>query len=265
MYAAHVPDSALHGQMEVYPMREHEVETLAKAIASVNAQHDAYPEEGLSSFLSMRGNAYDGKLMVVGRSVNGWRTTWEPSSQPVGAEIGISEQTLKDVSGKNKCPMLWVTDIWDKNDSPTDNYRTNSSAFWRVIRRVVHKLDIADIDKETWPSHLVWSNLFKLSDSDEGNPSEALQRIQFETCVDLLSTELMTYKPKHVLMLTGLNWAKPFLDKLKIPWHKPSGSMYVEAVANFNGQSIVVAQHPQGKKEDPFVKEVILRFGELKG
>jgi len=104
-----------------------------------------------------------------------------------------------------------------------------------------------------------------LSDSDEGNPSEALQRLQFETCAELLSTEFTTFKPKKVLMLTGLNWAKTFLDKLEIPWHKPSDSQYVEAIAKFNGLSIVVAQHPQGKKEAPFVKEVILNFGELQG
>lgn len=241
-------------------MRKYEVETLAKAIASANGQHCSYPEKELSSFLSMKGDLYNGKLMIIGRAVNGWRTTWKPDTKTQDEAMSLSEETLKNVTRPNRCPMLWVTDIWNGKESSSDKYKTRTSAYWRVAKMTVQKLNIADTNHNYWPSYLVWSNLYKLSHSTKGNPSERLQKIQFEACIELLLAELITYKPEKLLMLTGLSWARPFLKKLGIPFIKPSDTAYVEGVAKFNDTTIVVAQHPQGKKEGLLVGEVISNF-----
>lgn len=241
-------------------MRRNEVEILAKAIALANGDHDAYPENELSSFLSMKGDLYDAKLMIVGRAVNGWRTTWNPEEKAPTDAMSLSEETLKDVTRLNRCPMLWVTDIWNGKKNSTDKYKTRTSAYWRVAKKTAKGLKMSDVRNNDWPSFLVWSNLYKLSHSKRGNPSEKLQKIQFEACAELLSLELKIYKPKNLLMLTGLNWAKPFLVKLGIPFQKPSDTTYVEGVAQFDGTKIVIAQHPQGKKEGLLVGEAISKF-----
>lgn len=239
-------------------MRRDEVETLAKAITLANEDHDAYPEKELSSFLSMKGDLYDAKLMIVGRAVNGWRTTWNPEEKASSDAMSLSEETLKDVTRLNT--MLWVTDIWNGKENSPDNYKTRTSAFWRVAKKTAKGLKIADVRIRNWPSFLVWSNLYKLSHSKQGNPSEKLQKIQFEACAELLLLELKAYKPENLLMLTGLNWAKPFLIKLGIPFYKPSDTTYVEGVAQFDGTKIVIVQHPQGKKEGLLVSEAISKF-----
>ncbi|TSK08500.1 MAG: hypothetical protein FPO08_04100 [Geobacter sp.] len=241
-------------------MRREEVETLAKAIALANENHDAYPENELSSFLSMKGDQYDGKLMIVGRAVNGWRTTWTPGEKTSSDAMNLSKETVEDVTRPNRCPMLWVTDIWNGKENSSNKYKTRTSAYWRVAKKTVEGLNIADVRSKDWPSFLVWSNLYKLSHSEQGNPSERLQKIQFKACAELLMSELKAYKPANVLMLTGLNWAKPFLVELGIQYYKPSDTTFVEGVAQFEGTKIVIAQHPQGKKEGLLVGEVLSKF-----
>lgn len=68
--------------------------------------------------------------------------------------------------------MLWVKDGW----GATDRYNTKRSAFWRAVRGVVEGLGISDVEHDTWSSHLVWSNLYKLSPADGGNPSDPSAR-----------------------------------------------------------------------------------------
>ena len=155
--------------------------------------------------------------------------------------------------------MSWVSDHWSTKDRPvSEKYRTNRSAFWRTTRRVVKELNIADVDTVEWPSHLVWSNLYKVSPATGGNPSDFLCDLQLSGCSDLLRLELQTYQPKRVLFLTGSNWADAFLKDIMI--HKTDGFDYVSGTGIVEGARFVIVSHPQGKCETQWVNEVLEAF-----
>ena len=154
--------------------------------------------------------------------------------------------------------MEWVTECWGNQQ----DYNTKKSAFWRVIRSVVGELGIAEIEQSNWPSHLVWSNLYKVAPEKGGNPNNTLCNIQFSGCCSLLEIELLNNIPKRLLFLTGLGWAEPFLGNIcsvvKNGWD------HVEATGKYECNnktvSVVVATHPQGKPEKKWVQEVIEAF-----
>ena len=215
----------------------------------------------LTGFLAMKGPLYKpGGLMVVGRAVNGWCDGVLPTCLADSAfRTAFSRRVEQSV---NDHPMEWVRDHWG------GEYRYNArrSAFWRVIRGVTVGLSIAREDDREWPLHLVWSNLYKLSPEKGGNPRGALVDAQLPGCKELLELELKNYRPGRLLFLTGKDWADPFVDtrgeKLGvIGWGHRA---YVQRNAKLRAGGIethlVVAVHPQGKSEQPWVADVIQHF-----
>ena len=204
--------------------------------------------------------------MVVGIAVNGWYLETYPCPDEIN-NPDTREQFANAVFDSvtpapgEPCPMLWIT------DNAANNIITRSP-FWQVIRGVVGRLDIADINNRHWPSYLAWSNLYKVSPSADGNPDGQLCGIQFDGCRDLLELELRNYRPKRLLLLTGLNWAKPRFFENICTLRLVHGSQ-VKAIGRFtrNDQTtkIVVAEHPRGRKgkrgqDGPWAQTIIRAF-----
>lgn len=215
-------------------------------------------------FLSMAGHLYKNELMVVGRAPNGWEDGMLPCdlASPTAA-TNYAATIYESVVGTGPCPMSWVTDAWANPDNT--KYNTRKSAFWRVIRGVVAESGIADTDESSWPSHLVWSNLYKVAPEEGGNPGGALRQIQLSHCIALLQQEIDVYLPRRLLLLTGLGWAEPFLGHIAPTFVPTPSGIYVEATGEISRNSghstkIVVAAHPQGKSEGIWVREVIQAF-----
>ena len=209
----------------------------------------------ITGFLAMVGHAYDRGLMVVGRAVNGWADGITPSQLGAPAEVEwYARLVQKSVSGNGECPMYWVTAGWGVGDG----YNTKRSAFWRCIRRVVQDLGIADVEDAGWSSHLVWSNLYKVSPAGGGNPSNVLCEIQFPGCAELLNLELRAYRPARVLFLTGVDWAAPFLQAGGL--QEGVGFHYVKRAGDAHGARCVVAVHPQGKPGAAWAREAVTAF-----
>src|SRR5438034_7217766 len=89
------------------------------------------PAVPLVPFWPLRGALYDGGLLVIGRSVNGWVEDWTAGqlSDPVVRRSAV-ERLRRDAEPLDRCRMQWVTDLWGARDG----YNTHSSAFWRVLR-----------------------------------------------------------------------------------------------------------------------------------
>jgi len=214
----------------------------------------------ITGFLAMKGNLYDldHELMVVGRAVNGWTEGILISELNSHYLIEKYANIVFQSVSHNRCPMSWVTDRWGNDHA----YNTKRSAFWRVVRAVVDNLHIANITEGNWPSHIVWSNLYKVAPAEGGNPSDTICKIQFRGCRSLLGLELTNYSPKRLLFLTGLDWAKPFLEN--ICHLTKTGKTFSEAVGEFKHDNqttkVVIAGHPQGKPEDEWVQEVTEAF-----
>lgn len=212
----------------------------------------------LSGFLAAEGCKYSNELMVVGRAPNGWSCSAYPEKFANPAfQKEFARQIHKREDGQ--CPMTWVREQW----GPGDWTNTKMSAFWRVVRKVTVGLDIAGEGAEDWPCHLVWSNLYKVSPTDGGNPDSPLCDLQFPGCNQLFQIELDTYRPQRLLLLSGWSgWAEWFLPRLD---QAGATAEYVEQTGYLDLASgyrtrVVVACHPRSKPEEPWSSEVLQAF-----
>jgi hypothetical protein len=141
------------------------------------------PDVPLVPFWPLRGAKYDGALLVIGRSVNGWVDDWTARrlADPVTRRAAV-EWLRTDAEPADRCRMLWVTDLWGAKSG----YSTARSAFWRVLRRIVLSDPAVVPDEDQWSSHLVWTNLYKVSPGAGWNPVADLQRTQRHDAIELL-------------------------------------------------------------------------------
>ncbi len=225
-------------------------------LAPIGEARPGLPHRELTGFMATKGCKYSNELMVVGRAANGWVFGAYPEQF---ADAAFRRRFARDVrmSVGGDHPMEWVHHQWGAKNC----YNTKRSAFWRVIRRVTEGLGIVHDSEGNWPCHLVWSNLYKVSPADGGNPySSELYNLQFPGCKDLFEAELRAYMPKRLLLLTGWEgWADWFLPDLDEP---ESSSLYVERVGFLPLSKryqlrVVVACHPQGRPEEQWSRDVI--------
>lgn len=216
----------------------------------------------LTGFMARKGQFYNHEIMVVGRAVNGWiseadaRLANELVDTEKRAHFRIASQCL---DCNSVCSMQWVMNNWT-NTNPRE-YCSNRSAFWRVIKSLVLQFNIDGLNEGNWSSHLVWSNLYKVSPYVGRNPSDKLCWIQLKSCISLFQLELAEYMPKRLLLLTGENWAKDFLPNI-CNGKKVVGN-YIEACGYLNNiqkTKVVVASHPERKNEGVWMQEVYSAF-----
>jgi len=219
----------------------------------------------LTSFAALSGNEYSHELMVVGRSVNGWN----PQFSLRDLEKDKASEIIDKVFTPEKWldpddpiifdnPILWFSKNWGRRNG----YNTKRSAFWRVIHSIVKELGVADVSSSAWPSFICWSNLYKVSPAERGNPSEKLMKTQHNICARILRKEVTVWKPRRVLFLTGMTWAEPFLNEMEFRPGENLPPDPIEADGTiFNRSKVVVGPHPQCKPEKPLVDSIKAVFG----
>ena len=216
-----------------------------------NVHQDLYRDRQrpLTLFVPRQGSKYDGRMMLIGRAVNGWKHDF------ILDDVADEEGRTRFLDGVHRkedqadCPMKWVADLWPR---PKGKYSTSRSAYWRAARKVAAHLGIRGSD---WPSHLAWSNLYKVSPAGTGNPDSELRRAQLDACRRLLRWEVEHFQPKVIVALTGWWWFRDFAEALgadvEVIRDEP-----VEAVGRVGESLLVVAPHPQGKREGHIVERV---------
>ncbi len=208
------------------------------------------------SFCAQWGESYfrlekDRRFMFVGRSVNGW------IHDKLDIDILFGEGEDRIFNREDQ--MRWVKD----REGNKTGYNTRHSAFWRVIRRITKSH--LDIKGDDWVSHMVWSNLFKVSPHKSGmNPDLGLRDIQRNDCIQIFKRELEFFNPGHIIMFTG-GWEGYYLKSLfglernaelpkpvrVIPWSKHETRQYA-----IDGRNFIVTKHPMGKPEDPHINAI---------
>ena len=246
-------------------MREREKELFDELLKAIAEKKNNFPESNgttqLTAFSAVQGPNYskDRGLMVVGRAVNQWAIGWLPDK--VASAEGRKE-IIEDVYKEGEDKKLFTSDSWGDEEQ----YNTHKSAFWRVVKSVTKELQIADVEK-IWRDRLIYTNLYKVSPYEGGNPSDGLCSVQKEACLKLLMEEFIQWTPKWVIFLTGMNWAEPFMKYLKVEGQSYNGLMEFSGklfITQSNSTSnIVVAKHPWGKDERKMVDEIKSAFGEL--
>ena len=218
-------------------------------IEIIYSERDSYAEEKLSLFTPAKGKEYQHELMIIGRATNGWGNKIDKNNKANRKRvIAQIKEALSDDDG-----LEWVIKQWGATKNGI--YNTRKSAFFRLSRMLAQEIIE---NSETVMNKIVWSNLYKAAKLKTGkaNPSDKLCDVQLEICKELLLEEFDLFKPKVVIFLTGWSWAKDFLGSLKNKI-KQSSMTYVEFAGYLNETLIIVAQHPQGKPEEPHYKEIM--------
>jgi hypothetical protein len=225
------------------------------------------PNLELTAFFPVAGESCRGKLMVVGRAVNGWGELPFRAEEclDIKRRAEIFRDAIANVARDSARPLSWVMDKWSSIEPKS--YATGRSAFWRVTRSLCSALIPCEKPDE-WPSSVAWSNLYKIAPSERGNPSNSLCRVQEAQCISLLRQEINHWQPRYVVFLTGKNWAEPFVGALRpVDLHRSNGPVQssgrIPMSANGGFASFAVGPHPQGKPERPLVEELIVALTQL--
>ena len=190
-------------------------------------------------------------ILFVGKAVNGW----------FGKKYQSFEKLL-NITNK----MQWVKDQWNRKktkDSKKQPYITKRSAFWKVIKGIT--LEYYK-DPNQWHSYVAWSNLFKKSPNDRGNPQKIDEKLK-DLCKRILKAEIEILSPKYVIFLTS-GWEEKYkflkylndnqspkmIDEQK--W-KGKNKEYKVGLYNINDTIYITSVHPQGKKEAPHIKTIV--------
>ena len=215
----------------------------ASLIENLAKKGENYFEDELTIFSASAGTDYNGKIMIVGRAVNGWNHYLDPRSERSVQECICSIQNALGVES-----LDWVKTQWGSKEK----YNTKKSAFWRLSKAISA---IANPSVEFHTDSIVWTNLYKAAKESGGNPSERLMNVQFDHCKKILDEEISFYRPEVIIFLTGLNWAKDFLTNATR--REINGDLeYVELVGTYQKCKYIVGQHPQGKNEAIHLKEI---------
>lgn len=235
-------------------MPESPLDVWSRLLSAVEAGAPA-TERGqeFTLFHTSVGSAYDGQLMVVGRAVNGWIPRFTATDLDTDAKRRALVDAERSRLATLACQMGWVSTHWHNRSG----YNTARSAFWRVIRGVVEGL--GDSATTPWPATVAWSNLYRVSPYETGNPPTNLARAQFPMTAELLAHDLRELRPQRVLFLSGLNWLHPFRGTLGLKL-TAVGADGVDARGAWGDAAVVVAKHPQGKREGPMVERILSLF-----
>lgn len=179
-------------------------------------------------------------ILFVGRATNGWLTEERDVTLLLGDRNADNGEIFNCAD-----QMRWI----EGQAGVREGYNTNSSAFWRVIRKVS-----VNFYPEDWSSHVAWSNLCKVAPSGGGNPSNRLYSAQLDACLEILMEEIKFLSPRAVVILTGESWSGDFLRYLnknrsvnfsaQYFW-----SRYYCSVCKIGGINFIQTEHPQCKKE----------------
>ena len=153
-------------------------------------------------FVAMRGSKYidcKTKLFIVGRAANGWSQLAHESAEEFGR---AAEAEFQEKQG-----FQWIDEenkrfIAKPKDSDKSRYFLSKSPFWRTIEQICRKMNILKSEDARFFDYIAWSNLYKISPNNEGNPDNCMCKKQLEVCRKILKREIEEYDPTHILLIT---------------------------------------------------------------
>jgi hypothetical protein len=216
----------------------------------------------LVAFAGLKGQNYKHELLVIGRAANGWRSEYDLTCDDLMHADFVESLVAGLFSQNSPCypSMTFVTDYWGAAKAVKHHANNmRKKAFWRVVKEVVGGLRIANVEDDSWPAYIAWTNLYKISPCAGGNPSDPFCDAQLGSCVKILKEEVMLWNPRRILFLTGLNWADQFLEELGfVQESDKTSSNEIQAIGRLlNGTKVLVLPHPARKPEDPLVEAAI--------
>jgi len=181
-------------------------------------------EQKLTAAPCLVGEQYstqDTKVMIVGRAVNGWQEDF--------GDCSTLEATVDSVITQNNCLNKFASKSTE--DENGNIYYYAKSPFLRMMRQLVGKFTGYE---KNWQQRLVWSNLYKISPRDGGNPSWLMIRDDIPLYAELIKSEILQNKPNVVVFVTDINFFDPYPEKqFDISFRKLLDESYIPE-SNFN-------------------------------
>ncbi len=177
----------------------------------------------LSNFFPVCGAEYGRsgavRLMVVGRAVNGWDEfkAGDEASFMGSAERGMDGKGFSWLGHENKSGVYdneLASESYLNARGEETHYDLRTSPFWRTVKEITRRLYGWEENgiPARWYEHIIWSNLYAIAPKDGGNPDDAMQRIQRDTCRELLLEQIKEFAPTHILFITGQDWFNAFWE-----------------------------------------------------
>ena len=228
-------------------------------LEKLSSYYDRTAFDGFSHFAGMRGYRYSRqpklRMLIVGRSVNGWPSASEGLS---AAEFG---KHMESIFLDDACNGF----SWIKRDTDTgcftngEDYHISRSDFWNYSEAVWRSLDEltgnhAEITDGRWFECIAWTNLYKITEKGK-TPGLRMTRLQHDESAAILREEIERLLPTFILMEIGYSWFSAF-SGLFSSVSAVSDSV-VEATAEFQGIPVVVTARPERMRKEEFRDRVI--------
>ena len=169
-------------------------------------REEAFQGKEVAVFVGMkpkRNHASGIRLMLIGRAVNGWGTELADM-----ATRGEKDRFLEEVCHQWECADRWNW-MEEKNEKL---YNTGgkqdcvgSRPFWSYAEKIWRDLT-GDNNSVRWVDYIYWTNLYKISPANGGNPTDGQCKAQGEACREILRQEIEACRPTHILCFTDDNW-----------------------------------------------------------
>lgn len=182
-------------------------------------------------------------ILFVGRVLNGGKAN---------ANLDINVLYDENIKGG----IEWT----EKNMSQSKNqkkYNVNNSAFWRIIKGITQN---AYHIQNNWSSQIAWTNLYKISPFEGGNPTREQEKIQLPYCKAILKAEIEILQPQFVIFLTSGKEKEFIWDNFGKTGHSIESKswgkkgQYTTKLYKVNDMYFITSYHPQGKPDKEHIK-----------
>ena len=162
------------------------------------------------------GRLYNSGLLIYGQAMNGWQNdTFQDIEDLVSKVLAntIDHKELYNivdyngwhgvVNGVSVSYYFKRSKFWKLNYQVTTNANDNTFQNFYIKRTSdCKKKELLD---NAWPQTITWSNLYKISYSEGGNPNTEIIEAIKEISLKIILREIALLKPSRVLFNTGEN------------------------------------------------------------
>lgn len=205
-------------------------------------------------------------FLIYGQAVNGGNSFFNFNKAPDFKKLLTESIEWSNSYFEGHTPLDWVNVNWSKgcytkelskaqdlknenqfkNIYPDNDYNTFRSFFWNVTHKLICRYyEFDENESWEWTKKMVWSNLYKISPADKGNPNDKECEWQVTLSAELVKQEIDKLKPAHCIVMTNDEWWMPFREKLNTkPMKKSINKKYIEAVEQYNDSTIIITKRP---------------------
>jgi hypothetical protein len=193
----------------------------------------------ICSYMSV-GQKYKNELLIIGR---------EPSYWPAV----FSTEELNEMGAE----YIFNTKV--RYHAVNASYNSMVDPFCGCTKDILIKLGICH-NETNWSSYIALSYLYKIAFSSNRYLMDKPRMMQLEYCKEIFELEISALRPKRILFLTGMKYARDFLNLSDCSGLEDCVCPLGEFDFGFHKAQTVVSVHPKKYRRKELVREIIKGF-----